>query len=586
MPRAIFILRNSRLAQGLNSGKFRQTGMTKGGGPEHVNILFIMYDQLRFDYLGCAGHPHLKTPNFDRVASMGMRFTNAYIQSPICGASRMSTYTGRYVSSHGAQWNNVPLRVGEVTLGDHLRQIGMDCWLIGKTHMKADARGMERLGLKPDSVIGARQAECGFDVWLRDDGLWGQGPDGFYDNKRSPYNEYLKSRGYVAENPWANHANAGVKDGEIVSGWLFDNADQPANIREEDSETPWLTSEAIRFLDQATGPWCAHLSYVKPHWPYIVPAPYHDMFGPAHVPPARRHPDETREPHPVYAAYMNNRIAQAFQQDEVRQKVIPAYMGLIKQCDDQLGRLLDHLEATDRLQDTMIVLTSDHGDYLGDHWLGEKDLFHEQSVKVPMIICDPRAEADATRGTTCDALVESIDLAPTFVEFAGGQVATHILEGQSLIPYLHGVDTDDKRFVISEFDYSGTPQCVELGLSPRDARLFMVFDGRFKLMHAEGGFRPMLFDLASDPDEYDDLARGNAYQHEIDRLYDYLAEWGRRMSQRVTKSDEEIIAGRGGSARRGVMPFLKDGSEVPEDFTQHYRGPVSQDFTPKPGKKG
>ena len=107
-----------------------------------MNILFIMYDQLRFDYLSCAGHPHLETPNFDRVAAKGVRFTNAYVQSPICGASRMSFYTGRYTSSHGAHWNGYSLRVGEITMGDHLRNSGMDCWLLGKTHMKADVAGM------------------------------------------------------------------------------------------------------------------------------------------------------------------------------------------------------------------------------------------------------------------------------------------------------------------------------------------------------------------------------------------------------------------------------------------------------------
>lgn len=165
------------------------------------NILFVMYDQLRFDYLSCAGHPHLQTPNFDRVAAQGVRFSRAYVQSPVCGASRMSFYTGRYVSSHGAQWNNYPLKVGEMTLGDHLRGAGMQAWLIGKTHMAVDQKGMERLGLAPDSQIGARISECGFDVWVRDDGLWAEGPDGFYDARRSPYNEYLKARGYEAETP-------------------------------------------------------------------------------------------------------------------------------------------------------------------------------------------------------------------------------------------------------------------------------------------------------------------------------------------------------------------------------------------------
>ena len=544
-----------------------------------MNILFIMYDQLRFDYLSCSGHPHLDTPNFDRVAKMGVRFTQTYVQSPICGASRMCYYTGRYASSHGAQWNGFPLRVGEQTIGDHLRKLGMNSWIIGKTHMKADADGMARLGLAADSVIGARQSECGFDNWVRDDGLWAYGPDGFYDELRSPYNEYLKSQGYDGENPWADYANAGISDEQIASGWMFRNADKPANIREQDSETPWLTGQTIDFIDQAEGPWMAHVSYIKPHWPYIVPSPYHNMFGPNHVPPARRHLVEQESPHPVYGAYMGNKIASAFQWEDVRDKVASAYMGLIKQCDGQLGRLLDHLEATGRMQDTMIVLTSDHGDYLGDHWLGEKDLFHEASVKVPLIIYDPRDQADATRGTACDALVESIDLAATFVEVAGGPVPDHILEGRSLMPWLFGETPTWRKYVISEYDYSATPHAVDLGVEPRDARLFMVYDGRYKMMHAEGGMRPMLFDLQEDPDEFYDLAKGSEHNEIIDKLYLDLRNWGLRMSQRVTKSDSDIIVKRGQSLRRGVLAFLVDGSEVPEELTEKYRGPIRQDHT-------
>ncbi|GGA27819.1 sulfatase-like hydrolase/transferase [Neptunicoccus cionae] len=544
-----------------------------------MNILFIMYDQLRFDYLSCAGHPHLHTPNFDRVAAQGVRFSNAYVQSPVCGSSRMSYYTGRYPSSHGAQWNGFPLRVGEVTIGDHLRKLGMNSWIIGKTHMKADAEGMARLGLSADSEIGARQAECGFDNWCRDDGLWGQGPDGFYDEKRSPYNEYLKSKGYLSENPWADFANAGITDEQIASGWMFRNADQPANIREEDSETPWLTSETIRFVDQTDGPWLAHVSFIKPHWPYIVPAPYNDMYGPNHVPAALRHDVERENPHPVYGAYMNNKIANAFQRDEVRQKVIPAYMGLIKQCDDQLGRLLDHLEATGKMDDTMIVLTSDHGDYLGDHWLGEKDMFHEQSVKVPMIVFDPRKEADRTRGTVCDALIESIDLAATFVETAGGSVPDHIIEGRSLLPWLHGETPEWREYAISEYDFSATPQAVALGLEPRDARLFMVFDGRYKLIHTAADFRPMLFDLKTDPEEFYDLGDSAEHAAVRDKLYAHLHEWGLRMSQRVTRSEEDIRNSRGRSGRKGILPFLYDGTEVPEELIQFYRGPAPAKYT-------
>ncbi len=531
------------------------------------NILFIMYDQLRHDFLSCAGHPTMRTPNMDRLAEMGVRFSRAYVQSPVCGASRMSFYTGRYVHSHGAAWNNFPLKVGEITLGDHLRRLGMDSWLIGKTHMQADAEGMARLGLAPDSVIGARVSECGFDIWERDDGLWAEGPDGFYDTRRSPYNEWLKARGYPGPNPWLSHANAAIgPDGSPASGWLMKNARLPANINEEDSETAWLTTSALDFLNDPqtdARPWLCHLSYIKPHWPYIVPAPYNDLYGPQDVLPAARHERERDNPHPVYRAYMENPIGRAFSRDEVRRAVIPAYMGLIAQCDDHLGRLLDHLQETGRMEDTMIVLTSDHGDYLGDHWLGEKDLFHDPSVRVPLIVYDPTAQADATRGTVCDALVEAIDLAATFIEAAGGQVPDHVIEGRSLLPFLHGAVPDSWRdVVISEYDYSATPMADRLDLAPKQARLFMIFDGRYKLIHAEGGLPPMLFDTETDPQEFIDLGTSPAHADIRARLGARLADWARRPAQRTTVTDTQLIARRGKSRRKGILLGVWDENDL------------------------
>jgi arylsulfatase A-like enzyme len=206
-------------------------------------------------------------------------------------------------------------------------------------------------------------------------------------------------------------------------------------------------------------------------------------------------------------------------------------------------------------------------------------------VKIPMIIYDPRAGANATRGTTCDALIEAIDLAPTFVDAAGGTIADHILEGRSLQPWLHGETPEWRAVCISEYDYSSTPMRDVVGVSNRDARLFMVFDGRFKLIHAEGGFRPILFDLETDPNEFIDLAKGEAHSDDIARLYDHLARWGRRMSQRVTMSDANIDASRGLSGRRGILPFMKDGSEVPEELTEVYRGAIKQTFVPDQPKR-
>lgn len=550
--------------------------------PQIKNILFVMYDQLRHDYLSCAGHPTMKTPNFDRLAARGVRFTRAYVQSPICGASRMSFYTGRYVHSHGAAWNNFPLKVGEMTMGDHLRKAGVESWLIGKTHMSVDAEGMARLGLAPDSVIGARVAECGFDVWVREDGLNAEGPEGFYDEKRSPYNEWLRTQGYPGHNPWHAHANAGIDDkGDIASGWLLENAVEPANIVEQDSETPWLTRQAIEFIARPhDAPWLCHLSYIKPHWPYIVPAPWHDLYGPADVVPPVRDEAERQDPHPVYKAFMNNQAGKAFSRAEVREAVIPAYMGLIAQCDAEFGKLLDFLEATGRMDETMIVLTSDHGDYLGDHWMGEKDLFHDPSVRIPLIIYDPREAANATRGTTCDALVESIDLAPTFVAAMGATPPDHILEGRDLTPFLHGQSPAWRHAVFSEYDYSAMALAGPgyLNVEPEDARLFMVFDGRWKLIHAEGGFRPMLFDTETDPNEFIDLGTSPDHASEITRLMGLLNDWARRPAQRTTISKDAIVKGRGKTRRVGIIIGAVSPEELAPDLRAMISGKPEKDY--------
>ena len=549
------------------------------------NILFIMFDQLRWDYLSCYNHPHLETPHIDRLASMGVRFTRAYIQSPICGSSRMSTYTGRYVHSHGASWNGIPLKVGEMTMGDHLRKVGMECYLVGKTHMRADAEGMARLGLEPDSLIGARVAECGFDVIERDDGMRPEGPDGFYDpDGAKSYNDWLRDKGYESDNPWHDFANSGLdEDGNVLSGWFLKNSAEAANIAEPDSETPYLTGRGMEFMQGHDGPWCCHLSYIKPHWPYIVPEPYASMYGPEHVLPVSRSERERKNPHPIFKAFMDTKVGEAFSRQDVRDAVIPAYMGLIKQADDQMGRLFKWMEDTGRMQDTMIVLTSDHGDFLGDHWMGEKTFFQDAAIKVPLIVYDPSPEADVTRGTVCNALVESIDLVPTFVEAAGGTPARHILEGESLLPLLHGKTTDTERdYVICEYDYSASPVAHLNGIEVRDAVMFMIADTRWKLIHFEGGYRPMLFDLENDPEEFDDLGDSPEHTEIITTMYDKLFAWTRRQSQRTTRSEAQLMEMRTKSGGRGVIIGVYDENDVPLNLTVKYRGRKAPDMRKGP----
>lgn len=531
------------------------------------NVLWIMADQLRWDYLSCYGHPHLHTPHIDALAARGVQFNRAYVNSPICGSSRMCYYTGRYSRSHGATWNFIPLRIGEPTLGDHLKPLGVRNVLVGKTHMIADTKGMEWLGIDPASDVGVNHVQCGFEPYERDDGA-------HPTRKRwtSNYDDYLREQGYEADNPWHDWANSGGDDAEILSGWLIKNNEAAARLPEEHTETAFMTRRAMEFMEDADPdtPWLCHLSFIKPHWPYVAPAPYHNMYPPETWLPVNRSDGELEDPHPVYGAYVNSRICKAFSQDKVRNAMLGAYMGLIKQIDDNLGKLFKFMDEKGLTEDTMIVFSSDHGDYIGDHWMGEKDLFHDPSVRVPLIVADPSQAADSTRGTVSEALVEAIDLAPTFLGYFDGVPKPHILEGHDLSRILHG-DTEHVRdFAISEYDYSTRDARLSLGIANEDARLVMCATDRWKYWQAEG-FRPMLFDLWNDPQELKDLGASEEPEHVGIRqeMEANISEWARRHHNRITRSTEELdrVAGK---EPPGVFIGVWDEEDYEESFGHSY----------------
>ena len=223
-------------------------------------------------------------------------------------------------------------------------------------------------------------------------------------------------------------------------------------------------------------------------------------------------------------------------------------------------------------RNTLVVFTADHGDYLGDHWMGEKDFFHEPSVRVPLIIYDPRKEADGTRGSASSYLVEGIDLAATFLEYFGAPAKPHIIEGDTLSPLLHGDGKPAKwrQVAISEYDYGTRFARVELGIEEPDARLIMAFDGRWKYIHCEG-FRPVLFDLETDPDELIDLGADQGFEDVRSRLYEAIGAWSRRHHNRITKSPDEIerMSARESS---GVVIGVWDEAEFERVYKKPFRG--------------
>lgn len=495
------------------------------------NVLYIMCDQLRWDHLGCTRHPFLRTPNIDALAARGVRFAQAYVQSGICGPSRMSAYTGRYVSSHGATHNRVPLSVGEVTLGWHLRESGRALALAGKTHMLPDARGMKRLLIDGQDELAVLLREGWFTLVDRH--------DGHHAETDSAYADWLRAQGYDGADPWTDHVIAVTDEsGATQNGWKMRHARLPARVREEHSETAYTTDRAIAFMEaQGAAPWVLHLSYVKPHWPYIAPAPYHAMYAPEQCLPVARDPAERgNAAHPILREFQAEEVAQSFQNDACIATVRPAYQGLIAQLDHHLGRVWAALERLGRWDDTLVVFTSDHGDYLGDHWLGEKELFHDCIQRVPMIVFDPAREANGTRGTVDDRLVEAIDVVPTILDALGLDAAEHVVEGRSLLPLTRGARPDWRDAVFSELDWTFRGARRRLGLGTGHHHAWMVRTDRWKYVQWTDGFRPMLFDLVADPQEFRDLGADPALEGVREALRDRLLAWFTGLKRRTTLS--------------------------------------------------
>jgi arylsulfatase A-like enzyme len=313
------------------------------------NVLFVMCDQLRRDFVSCYGASPVPTPNLERLAALGVRFDHAYVQSGVCGPARMSYYTGRYVSSHGATWNRVPLSAAEHTLGDYLHAAGRKAALAGKTHVLPTRKRLPGSASKSN-----RNAAL-----LRESVFWSSTVTA-HPRPGGVDTPYRRARLWPIP---GEHGRRRCR--RWCSGWQMRNVHLPSRVAEPHSETAYMTDLALDWIRaQGVTPWVLHLSYVKPHWPYVAPAPFHAMFRNADVGPILHGPqDGTAAEHPVVRAYREHDECLSFAQEAVARHVRPAYMGLIAQLDVHLGRVLDALTAMGRLRDTLIVFASDHGEF-------------------------------------------------------------------------------------------------------------------------------------------------------------------------------------------------------------------------------
>lgn len=511
------------------------------------NVLFIMADQLRADHLSCYGHPHLQTTHMDRLASRGVLFEQAYVNSGVCGPSRMSYYTGRYPSTHGATWNRVPLSIDEITLGEYLKAGGIDLVLAGKTHVMQDKHGLERMQVDGQTELGTLLRRGGFRELDRYDGHHEPGDE-------SGYPAYLRSHGYDSADPWTDYVIAVEDDqGQVQSGWHMRNVNFPSRVKEAHSETAYMTDCAMEYMKAAGDkPWVMHLSYVKPHWPYVAPAPYHAMYAPEQCLPVRRNEQEKQNAHPVVAAYRQQEESVSFSSDECVQRVRPAYQGLIKQLDDHLGRLFEYMESAGLMDNTLVIITADHGDLLGDHWLGEKELFYDVVQRVPMIVYDPSEQADATRGHRESRMIESIDVVPTILAALDIPIPAHRIEGRPLQPLIYGEPVVWRDCVFSELDYSYREARLLLGKATNECRAWSVRTDRWRYVYWSTE-RAQLFDLQNDPDEFQDLGDDPEYAEVRQEMDQRLLDWFAGLKRRTTVTEEEVDAQTHKYKRAGVF---------------------------------
>ncbi|MCB0976525.1 MAG: alkaline phosphatase family protein [Acidimicrobiales bacterium] len=458
------------------------------------NVLFITVDQWRGDCLSAAGHPVVRTPTLDALAARGVRFANHWSVTAPCGPSRASLLTGLYLMNHRSVDNGTPLDDRFDNIARIARRAGYDPTLFGYTDTTVDPRTVSdpsdpRLrdyeGVLPGFTVGTLLTGAGQEPWLRwlaENGI---------DVPSNPKRLFDPIPGYPGSDDHAPSWAPGLV---------------PAHL----TETAFLTRQVCDWLDRRDGdPWFAHVSYLRPHPPYRAPEGYHDRYDADDGEPFHRLPDRDTETamHPLHAGAVHV-TGCPIDEREARQ-VRATYWGNMSEVDDQLGVLLDHLDVTGHGRDTLVVLTSDHGDQMGDHWLIEKLGWWDESFHVPLIVVDPRRTADGTRGTTVDAFTESVDVLPTICEWIGSEVPVEA-DGRSLRSFLEGegAPANWRGAAHWQWDFRDPVRHVVedlFGLTMEQCCLDVVRTHTEKYVHFGDG-SSLYFDLRDDPYGLRDLA--------------------------------------------------------------------------------
>ncbi|MEM6656451.1 MAG: sulfatase-like hydrolase/transferase [Pseudomonadota bacterium] len=472
------------------------------------NVLFIIIDQLRADCLSGALADHVDLPNLRRFMDEAVSFSNHFSVTNPCGPSRASLLTGQYAMNHRAVRNGTPLRHDTPNVATEMRKAGYTPMLYGYTDTAADPRVHDA----NDPVLRSYEETM----------------TGFHEvvemrmEQSYPWRAHLMRKGYDFSTYWDVYKPVSPTGGPP-------RLNDPALYRAEDSDTAFLTDTFLTGIaPHRDAHWFAHLTYIRPHPPFVAPAPYNDMYSPDTLPPpaALGSVELEKAQHPFFRPTIEASSAQDVvhgfgavdPSNETVNTLRTVYLGLATEVDHHIGRVIRYLKDSGQYDETLIVITADHGEMLGDrHTWGKMTVF-DAAYHTPLMIRMPGNQARA--GTVIDAPTESIDITPTILDWTG-QPAPNAMDGRSLLPLLQGnIPPDWRAYTFSELDFSNPESATiwqrQLGTGNSDSCLGILRDTRFTLVEFAADLPPILFDrnrngefenVASNSDHAADLAR-------------------------------------------------------------------------------
>jgi arylsulfatase A-like enzyme len=439
--------------------------------PRVRNVLLITLDQFRADCLSAAGHPLVQTPNLDALAASGVRFASHYSQAAPCGPGRAALYTGTYQMNNRVVANGTPLAHRFTNIALEVRKAGYDPVVFGYTDVAIDPRSTT-------------------------------GPD---DPRLDDYEGLLEGMTHaldLSDNVTAWRGWIAERGHEIPSNGAAALKTEPTRSADL-SMSAFMTDELIGWIGNQSASWFAHASYLRPHPPYTAAGDFATMYDPADVPDSLPADPDI---HPLFAALHLHPHAVAPSLDALR-TTKAQYFGMISEVDAQLGRLWAALKGSGAWEETLVVLTADHADQMGDRGLIGKLGFYPESFHIPGIVMHPGHRS--TAGSVVQAYSENVDVMPTILEALSLEVPLQC-DGYALTPFLAGEQPVTWRDAVHhEFDWrdlligDGAGSGIELGPWPWDRRLeqqhlAVLHDETGAYVHFGDG-SSLCFDLATDP---------------------------------------------------------------------------------------